>query len=47
MDGPDGRELVIVFPPTADPKAAKSFIRRSEDGRFSSLTFQSALMPYP
>lgn len=45
MDAPEGRELVIAFPPGSSPSAVATFIERLRGAEFSSLTFKSAYAP--
>lgn len=45
MDAPEGRELVIAFPPGSTPSAVAKFIERLRGAEFSSLTFKSAYAP--
>ncbi len=45
MDAPEGRELVIAFPPGTSPSAVATFIQRLRGSEFSSLTFKSAYAP--
>lgn len=45
MDAPEGRELVIAFPPGSSPSAVATFIERLRGSEFSSLTFKSAYAP--
>ena len=45
MDAPEGRELVIVFPPGSSPSVVATFIERLRGAEFSSLTFKSAYAP--
>ena len=45
MDAPEGRELVIAFPPGTSPSAVASFIEMLRGAEFSSLTFKSAYAP--
>ena len=45
MDAPEGRELVIVFPPGTNAAAVATFIERLRSPEFSSLTFKSAYAP--
>jgi hypothetical protein len=44
MDAPEGRELVIAFPPNSSPSAVAAFIGRLRT-EFSSMTFKSAYAP--
>ena len=45
MDAPNGRELIIAFPPGSSPSAVTTFIERLRGAEFSSLTFESAYAP--
>ena len=47
MDAPEGRELVIAFPPGTSPSAVAIFSERLRGAEFSSLTFKSAYAPAP
>ena len=47
MDAPEGRELVIAFPPGSSPSAVATFIQRLRGAEFSSLTFKSAYASAP
>jgi len=47
MDAPEGRELVIAFPPGSEPSAVGAFIERLRGAEFSSLRFMSAIAPSP
>jgi len=47
MDAPEGRELLIAFPPGSDPSAVGTFIERLRGAEFSSLRFMSAVAPAP
>ena len=47
MDAPEGRELLIAFPPSTDPSAVGTFIERLRSPEFSSLRFMSAIAPVP
>ena len=47
MDAPEGRELVIAFPPGSSPSAVATFLERLRGAEFSSLTFRSAYAPAP
>ena len=45
MDAPEGRELVIVFPPGSSSSAVAQFIEQLRGSQFSSLHFMSAFAP--
>ena len=47
MDAPEGRELVIVFPPGTSTSVVATFIEGLRSPEFSSLTFKSAYAPAP
>jgi hypothetical protein len=47
MDGPEGWQLVIVFPPGSSPTSVQSFIGRLRRADFAALTFRSAIAPVP
>ena len=45
MQAPEGRELVIAFPPGTSSSAVATFVDRLRGSEFSSLTFKSAYAP--
>lgn len=44
-DGPEGRELLIAFPPGSDSKAVAQFIDELRGLAFSALHFESVVVP--
>ncbi len=44
MDGPEGRELMIAFPPGSDRSKVDSFLA-SIAANFPTLTFSSVVLP--
>ena len=45
MDGPDGHELAVVFPPHSDPTKVNAYLAVLRGGDFAALTFRSAIAP--
>lgn len=45
MDGPEGRELLIAFPPGSDSSAVTRFVDALRASSFSALNFESVIVP--
>lgn len=45
MEGPEGWQLVIAFPPGSDPASIETFIKRLRSTEFATLRFKSAVAP--
>ncbi len=45
MDGPEGWQLVIAFPPGTAPETVQKFINQLRGNEFSTLQFRSAVAP--
>lgn len=45
IDGPDGHELAVVFPPQADPTKVSAYLSTLRSGDFAALAFRSAIAP--
>lgn len=45
MDGPNGHELAVAFPPGSDPAKIGRYLSDLQSGKFSALKFRSAVAP--
>ena len=45
MDAPEGRELLIIFPPGSDASSVAAFLDQLRGSEFSTLQFGSVMAP--